>query len=231
MFDLIFESQNLPFSVSLALMLAMALLEGVGTILGAGISGFLDSIVPDFDFDIDIDMDVDVDMDIDAPDIDAPSGVTRFLGWLRIGQVPVLMLLIIFLTLFGLVGLGMQSFMQGMTGHFLPASIAVVPAFFISLPGVRIFGGILGKIMPQDETYAVSEKEFIGRVAYITLGKATKGNPTRAKLKDRHGTVHYIMVEPDEEEVVFLTGQSVILVSQNGAVFKAIENRKDVLKN
>ena len=39
------------------------------------------------------------------PDLSNTTGMTRFLGWLRIGQVPVLITLIIFLTIFGLAGL------------------------------------------------------------------------------------------------------------------------------
>jgi len=224
MLSFFFESQNLPFAVSIALMLFIALLEGVGTMLGAGLSGFIDNVLPDFD------LDVDLDLDVDTPDIDGPSGVTKFLGWLRFGEVPALMILIVFLTVFGLVGLGLQSITISVTGYLLPSLVAVVPAFIFSMPVVRIFSGLLGKFMPKDETYAVSQKDFIGRIATITLGTTVRGTPTRAKLYDQYGTTHYIMIEPDEEGKEYVHGQSLLVVSQEGAIFKVIENTKEILK-
>ncbi len=229
MFDFLLAGGNLPFVVSILLMLLIAMVEGVGSLLGAGISGFLDSLIPDLDLDLDIDADLDVDLH--APEVLEPSGLTKLLGWLRIGQVPALMLLIIFLTTFGLLGLCLQSAVQKVFGSLLPALLAVVPVLFVSLPIVRVLGGWLGHIMPQDETYAVAEEEFIGRTALITIGKATPGKPTSARLIDQHGTVHYVMVEPDEEGVVFETGQTVILVRQNGSVFQAIKNTSEALQN
>ncbi len=212
MFEFVLESNNLPFSVSIALMLVIALLEGAGSLLGAGISGLLDGMLPD----------IDLDIDLDAPDIDGPSGFTKLLGWLRIGQVPALMILIVFLTSFGLIGLALQSFCLSLTGVFLPGVVAVLPALLLALPVVRCMGGVMAKILPKDETYAVSETDFIGRVATVTLGRATKGNPTRAKLKDRFGTTHYVMVEPDSDSDTLQYGQAVILVARKGAVFSAI---------
>ncbi|MCF6235480.1 MAG: YqiJ family protein [Gammaproteobacteria bacterium] len=83
--------------------------------------------------------------------------------------------------------------------------------------------------MSIDETDAVSEETFIGRVAKITLGKAEISSPAQAKLKDEHGQIHYIMVEPDMQNEIFETGRLVILVSRVGAIFKAIPNDKSVL--
>ncbi len=219
MFDFIFAGANLPFSVSIALMIVITMLEAVSTLLGAGISGFIDSFMPD----------LDVDLDIDTPDIDSAGVFTKALGWLGVGKVPALMLFIVFLTSFGLVGLCLQSVVLSMFGRLLPASVATVPAFVIALPLVKTFGRILAKVMPQDETYAVSEKSFIGKVATIILGKAAINSPASAKLQDHHGTTHYIMVEPDEKDTEFNQGDSVILVSMHGATFKAIHNTKSVL--
>lgn len=83
--------------------------------------------------------------------------------------------------------------------------------------------------MPKDETEAVSTDSFVGRIALITLGKAEKGNPAQARLKDRFGKSHYIMVEPETEDVVFEQGEQVLLITKSSAVFLAIKNTKDVL--
>ena len=48
-------------------------------------------------------------------------------------------------------------------------------------------------------------------------------------MRDRYGQTHYVMVEPDETGEEFENGTQVILISQQGAVFKAIRNKSEVL--
>lgn len=210
------------FVVSLVVMLIIAVMEGVTTLMGMGLSGFLDSLLPEFD------VDVDVDIDLDAAQ-GPPPMFTRFLGWLRIGQVPILMIIVVFLTAFGLIGLAIQSAAQGVTGTYLPGWIAAVPATAVSLPIVRVLGGVLAFIMPKDETTAVAEETFVGRVATVTLGKAVEGSPAEAKLKDEHGQTHYIMVEPDAAGVEFPQGTHVLITERVGSVFRGIENTNAAL--
>ena len=223
MINFLLTSQNMPFTVALAVMLILAFLEGVSTVLGAGIFSFIDSLFPD------LDVDADIDADIDSPNFESTGLFTKLLSWFRIGQVPAIMLLVIFLTAFGLIGLGLQSCAQRTLGSLLPGSFAWIPAALLGFLIVRFLGGILGKIMPKDETEAVSETSFIGRIAVITLGSASNGNPAEAKLKDQFGQMHYVMVEPDESDEIFENGTPVVLVSQQGAIFKAIRNKSDAL--
>ncbi len=224
MIAFVLSSQNLPFAVSLSLMLAIALMEGVSTLIGAGLSEFIDSVLPDMDADVDVDVDADFDADLDA-DFHAPGLFTRLLSWLRVGEVPVLLLVIVFLTAFGLIGLFCQSMSLRILGYMLPATLASVPALFATLPVVRICGGILARVIPKDETESVSEESFVGRLAVVTIGRATVGKPAQARLSDEHGQAHYIMVEPDVEEAMFEQGATVLIVShKGGAIYKAIEN-------
>ena len=219
MINFLLASQNMPFTVALAVMLIIAFLEGVSTLLGAGIFSFIDSLLPE----------LDIDADIDSPDFESSGLFSKLFSWLRIGEVPAIMLLVIFLTAFGLIGLGFQSFAQRTLGSLLPGSFASIIAVLLSFPIVRLCGGILGKIMPKDETEAVAETSFIGRIAVITLGHASPGNPAEAKLSDKFGQAHYVMVEPDESDERFDNGTRVVLVSQQGAIFKAIRNKSDAL--
>lgn len=222
MLEFITASQNMPFTVALTVMLGMAVLEGITTLLGAGISSFLDSLLPDIDVDMDVDMGADSDMG--ASEVPAVTPLSKILGWLRVGQVPVLVLLVIFLTGFGLIGLTTQSFVHSTTGFFLPGIVASGIAFFLALPVVRVFGGAIAKIIPKDETDAVAEKTLIGRIAVITIGTAKKGGPAEAKVKDQHGLTHYVMVEPEQENDTFISGAAVLIIKQEGSVFKVIEN-------
>lgn len=206
-------SQNLPFTVALAVMFVIALMEGTSLFLGAGIASVFDNMIPSIDLD-----------GLDAPDLNNTSGMTKFLGWLRIGKVPVLITLIILLTVFGLAGLIIQSFVFGISGTLLPGYVAVVPAFLVSLPTLRVSHAIVAKVIPKDETYAVSEATFIGRIAIITSGTATATRAAQARLQDEHGRDHYVMIKPDSDEESFSTGASVLIVSQQGSFFYAINN-------
>jgi hypothetical protein len=218
MTEFLLAHQNLPFTVALAVMLVIAVLEGISATFGASVSGFLDNWTPDAD------VDVDVGADVGGAEIDAPGALSHMLGWLHIGKLPIMMLLVVFLTAFGLIGLGVQSVARDLMGALLPGSAASALALIAALPVVRLAGGLLARMMPHDETEAVSEKSFIGRVAVITLGRSKKGSPTQAKLKDAFGHTHYVLVEPDLEDEIFEVGNLVVLVNQQGAVFRAIRN-------
>lgn len=208
--DFLFSDNNLPFSIALTLMLIIAFMEGVLTLLGIGMSQALDSLMPDVNLDIDADF--------------TPNGgaLSNLLGWIRFGQVPVLVMFVVFLNAFGLIGLALQMFLDGLIGFTLPVLLAAPIAFIAALPVVRVSTGVLSKVVFKDETESISSDTFVGRIAMITLGKAKINSPAEARFKDRFGTTHYVMVEP-MEDVVFEKGDKVLLVESAGAVFKVIE--------
>ena len=74
--------------------------------------------------------------------------------------------------------------------------------------------------MPQNETYAVSSSDFLGKVAVITLGTARAGMPAEAKLHDAHGNTHYVRVEPLRPDDSFPTGTAVLLKTRENSVYK-----------
>lgn len=221
MLDLLGRPECLPFSVALLVMLGITVLEGVTMIFGMGASHALESVIPDFD--------LDVDVDLSTEGIDGSHALSRLLGWLRFGKVPVLMLFVILLTAFGLSGLLLQAAVQNSIGTLLPAWLVAIPAFLVALPMVRLGGSILVHIMPQDETDAVSEEAFLGRIATLVLGSATQGSPAQAKLRGPKGNTHYVMVEPDDGSTTFSSGELVLLVSRHGTVFRAIPNPNPAL--
>ncbi|HIP82555.1 MAG TPA: DUF1449 family protein [Desulfocapsa sulfexigens] len=217
MIDFFLSPANTPFVISLAVMLAFTVIEVLSASMGMGLSEMVDSMLPEFDANIDIDVDADLS-DVSGP----TDSLSKLLAWFRIGEVPVIMLFIIFLTGFGISGLTIQYIMVSISGITVPVYIAVILAFLTAMPTVRVCGGLLGKYMPKDETYAVSENNFIGMVATLTLGHAEAGKPAQAKLMDKHGQTHYILVEPDNSANVFKQGEKGLIVSKNGALFKII---------
>ncbi|MEM9494911.1 MAG: YqiJ family protein [Pseudomonadota bacterium] len=232
MLETFFLPAMAPFAVAIGLMLMLAVVELIGALMGMPASAMLDSIVPEIDADIDVDLDLEADyaggpLDIDAPNVPSapnPGALSQVLGWLCVGKVPVLVLFIVFLTAFGLSGFVVQSLAHGLAGAYLPSIIAAVPAFAAAVPATRIAGLTLSKIMPKEQTEAVSQKAFIGKVATIVRGEARKGVPAEAKLTDGFGQTHYVLVEPDEEGAAFPQGADVIIVRQSGSIYQAIAN-------
>ncbi|MDH3702177.1 MAG: YqiJ family protein [Alphaproteobacteria bacterium] len=243
---MLFLEGNTPFLVALAIMLGIAVLEGVTTLLGGALSQVLENFLPESAGDIDLDADADADFDGDigaethsggslaaghaeSMEIGSANALSRLLGWLQVGRVPLLVLLVAFLTVFGLSGLIMQALARALIGTPLPAFLVAIPAVLTALPGTRVTGRILGRLIPSDETSVVSRNSFVGRVATITMGTATRDHPAEARLTDEHGQSHYMMVEPDDDAESFAAGEQVLLVVRRGGQFRAIRSTSDAL--
>jgi hypothetical protein len=217
--------QNWPFIVALGVMLGLALLETLILLLGGSLFGFVDDLVPD---SLDGDVDVAAEVDLSAPS--ASSGMLeQVLGWFAVGRVPFLVIIIMLLTSFGLIGLTLQAVLRQMTGYPLPASLAAIPALVAASFTTRWLALRIARIIPKEETSAVSRDSFIGRVATVTLGSARSSEPTQARLTDSHGQTHYVMVEPDRPSDVLVEGERVLLVSRSNGVFRAIRAEGEAL--
>tara|TARA_R110001606_G_scaffold299219_1_gene446981 strand:+ start:1196 stop:1819 length:624 start_codon:yes stop_codon:yes gene_type:complete len=189
--------ENIVFAAALVLMIALGLLQLIG------FGGF----------------DSDIDMDADVDGTGVAGGLLSFLGW---GRLPFMILLVLFLMIFGLTGFAGQQFVQSLTGGLLPPFLAVTGALLVALPVTGLLSKPLARILPGDETTAVSIDDLTGRRAIIDIGTARPGYPARAKVKDRHGHGHALMVEPDNEDGIFVTGEEVLLVRREGDIFKAV---------
>ncbi|MEH6662995.1 MAG: YqiJ family protein [Parasphingorhabdus sp.] len=197
MIDFWLADENIVFAAALVLMVALGLLQLIG------FGGF----------------DSDMDMDADVDGAGVADGLLSFLGW---GRLPFMILLVLFLMIFGLTGFAGQQFVQSLTGGLLSPFLAVTGALLVALPLTGLLSKPLAKILPGDETTAVSIDDLTGRRATIDIGTARPGYPARAKVKDRHGHGHALMVEPDNEDGIFVTGEEVLLVRREGDIFKAV---------
>ncbi|MEL6413768.1 MAG: YqiJ family protein [Pseudomonadota bacterium] len=235
----LFHPSLLPFTAALIVLGLIATLELVGLLFGVAFSGLVDSALPDIELDADADFEVDAalggdggPLHVDGPDMpDIPTAgpLSQFLSWLCVGKVPVLILLAAFLLGFGLSGLIVQEVSQGLLGIYIWPMLVAIPALMIALPTTRYLGLGIAKIMPKEETDAVSRSAFIGAVATIIRGEAEQGKPAEAKLRDVHGTTHYILVEPDQTGLKFAKGNEVLLVKKSGSIFQAVINTNPVL--
>jgi hypothetical protein len=191
--DFLLAGPNLPFVGALVLMVLIGAVELAG--LGGAFEG-------DFDGDGDIDW--------------------AALAWLNAGRLPLLMLLVVFLMSFALVGLIGQRVVLGVTGRLLPVLAAAPMALIGGLALTRLGSRLLARVLPRDETTAVSRDALVGRTGVITTGVATAGSPAQARVRDGFGQSHYVMVEPAEPEATLAQGAGVKLTRRLGHIYQAI---------
>jgi hypothetical protein len=217
--SLLLTPETWPFAVASLLILSIAVIEGIALLIGTTATGWLDSLLhhsPDGFLD-------------HSPD--TPESPDSWLGWLHLGKVPLLVLVVLFLALFALIGFALDLVAAGVFGAMIPPLIAAPVAAVAGVPQVRGGGGGIAHLIPSDQTYAVSLDTLVGRVAVIVSGTARLGYPAQGKVTSEHGQVHYVMVEPDVAEVTFAQNDAVLLVKRLSATrFQAIRNpRPDLL--
>jgi len=209
--DLLLAPESSPFLVSALVLLALAVIEGIGLMAGVSASHWLDSILPHAH--------------------GAEGLPDSWLGWLHVGRVPILVLIVVLLASFSIVGFAGNLLLHALTGHYVPRLLSIPAAFFASLPVVRVSGRMLQHLLPRDESFAVSVDSLVGRIATVVNGTACAGKPAEARVTNEHGQTLYVMVEPDLEDASFGPNHSVLLVRRvGGKRFRAIDNPKpDVL--
>jgi hypothetical protein len=195
--------ETLPFGVGFGLIVGIALFEGLGMLLSMSPSNLIDDWLPD---------------------VSGDGALDRVLGWLHVGRVPALVLLLLFLTGYVLFGYGLQMVSHGLFGGYLPAWMAGLLAVPSGMATVRGLGSLIAHLVPRGETSAVSEQSLVGRVGVVTAGAARRGLAAQARVRDALGRSHYLMVEPDIDDEVFEEGAQVLIVRKAGAFYRCIAN-------
>ncbi|HEX8194375.1 MAG TPA: YqiJ family protein [Allosphingosinicella sp.] len=201
MFEFLLAPENLPFAVALVLMLMIGAVEALG--LGIGAVGLDGGVHAHADADADL------------------------LGWLGLGRIPLLMLIVVLLALFGLVGIAGQQLAAAFLGGPLSPWIAGPAAFVSALPLTGLAARGLERVLPRDETTAISLEDLVGRRATVVVGTARQGSPARASVRDRHGLTHYVMAEPTDGQAV-AEGGTLLLVRREGEIFVGLAEGQDL---
>ena len=197
--------ETLPFGVAFGVLIGLAIVEGVGAFAAASPSAWLEDLLPHHD---------------------GHHGevLEGSLGWLHVGKVPLLVLVVLFLLGFALGGYILQVFARAVFGSFIPAWMAAIPALLIGLTTVRGLGALIAHIVPKDESSAISDQTLIGRAGVVTTGTARAGLAAQVRVRDAYGRAHYLMVEPDMPDEQFAEGTTVLIVKKTGAIWRGIRN-------
>lgn len=197
--DFFVAGQNMPFLVAACLVAAIFLLEGIALVLGHSFAT----------------QHGDIDYTLDANGNGIPdyleTGDFNILGWLNPGHVPSMIFLLLFCGTFTITGYAGQWIFDGITGHLAPSMLAGPVALAISLPFVRSATRTAERIIPKDESSAVTVESLTGDVGVVTAGPINSVRFGMARFTDKWGTDHNLMVSSEGEEMV-ATGASVVLV-------------------
>jgi hypothetical protein len=191
MLDFLLAPANLPFAVALTVMLLIGAAEAAG-LGGAGVDA--------------------------GADLETGGGFDP-LGWLGIGRLPLLTVLVVLLAAFGLAGIALQQIAAALLGAPLSPWIAAPAAFVAALPLTAAGARVLAQILPRDETTAVGLDSLIAKRATVIVGTARRGSPARARVRDVYGQTHYVMIEPTGDEESLGEGETALLVRREGEIF------------
>lgn len=204
--DFLLLSNNVPFTVAIAFVALLGAVEALSMLIGLSLLGLLDDLSP---------------IDYDA-DLDSASGVTGVVGWLCLDRLPLLIWLVLLLTSFAVAGLSV-NYIGLVLGMTLPMLISVALALLLSAISCRTLGHGLAKLLPKNESSAVSVDALIGSVGVITLGCARQGLPSEAVIIDSYQQKHYVLVEPERANETFPKGTQVVLLNRIGKVWSAAQ--------
>jgi hypothetical protein len=208
MSDILLASDVRPFAIAAAIMVALGGIELLTTLVGFSVSQLVGDGVA-----------------VEADSHDALGGM--FL-WINAGRLPLLILIILALGVFSIEGFLLQGIAH-VVGTAVPVAIASLVAAAGSIPVIRTTGRGLARIIPRDETYAVSDADFVGKVAVVSVGPLDQGLPGRVRLKDVFGNWHTVPARASPDSVALAVGASVLLVDRDARSFIAISAPADLI--
>jgi hypothetical protein len=208
--DILLAPEVRPFAVAAAIMVVLGGIELLTTLVGFSISELLGKDV--------------------AVEADSHNGLAGLLLWINAGRLPLLILIILAFGVFSIEGFLLQGIAHAL-GTALPVSIAALIAIAGSIPVIRTTSRGIARIVPRDESYAVSDADFVGKVAMVSVGPLDQGLPGRVRLKDVFGNWHTVSARASRDSPALAVGTSVLLVDRDARSFIAISAPADLIEH
>ena len=208
--DILLAPDVRPFAVAAAIMAVLGGIELLTTLVGFSISEFLGKDV--------------------AIEADSHNGLGGLLLWINAGRLPLLILIILAFGVFSIEGFLLQGIAH-VAGFAIPVAIAALIAIAGSIPVIRTTSRGIARIIPRDETYAVSDADFVGKVALVSVGPLDQGLPGRVRLKDVFGNWHTVSARASRDSPALAVGASVLLVDRDAKCFIAISAPADLIEH
>ncbi|HXQ04538.1 MAG TPA: OB-fold-containig protein [Bradyrhizobium sp.] len=209
MSDILLAPDVRPFAVAAAIMATLGGIELLSMLVGLSIGEL-----------------VGHDVTLEA---DSHTGLGGLFLWINAGRLPLLILIILALGVFSIEGFLLQGIAHAL-GAAVPVGVAALAAGAGSIPVIRTTSRGIARIIPRDETYAVSDADFVGKVAVVSVGPLDQGLPGRVRLKDVFGNWHTVSARASPASEALPVGASVLLVDRDARSFIAIAAPADLIE-
>ena len=200
-----------PFTIAALILVGLVVFEIVAVVVGMSFSSLLGHGISH------------ADVHLDHGPLDA------WMSWLNKGGVPLLVLIMIALASFAIAGFVIQGVAQAVIAP-LPTLVASLCAVAAALPVTRTLSRWTARILPTDETAAISQADLIGLVGTVALGPLDQGKPGQVRVKDQHGNIHVLRANAAPGHVI-PQGAAVLLVDGASGLFQAIPAPKELGMN
>jgi hypothetical protein len=197
-----------PFTIAALILVGLVVFEIVAVVVGMSFSSLLGHGISH------------ADGHLDHGPLDA------WMSWLNKGGVPLLVLIMIALASFAIAGFVIQGVAQAVIAP-LPTLVASLCAVVAALPVTRTLSRWTARILPTDETAAISQADLIGLVGTVALGPLDQGKPGQVRVKDQHGNIHVLRANAAPGHVI-PQGSAVLLVDGASGLFQAIPAPKEL---
>ncbi len=226
---MLFHPANIAYWIFLAigvLLFLLVILSGGGD----------ENLELDGDLDVDVDVDVDVDTDVDTDGNFLPLEI---LGWLGIGKAPLILLLAIDFSTWGVAGWLLNVVIGNLTGTIPQQFIGLGGVVFLSSLGLSLFLGStisqpLGKIFASFGEDTSSDR-LLGCVGVVTSKEVPyliEGKIAQADVLDNaHNLVTITICLPQWAKVVPQRGERILIIdrTQNGYLVIAKDSTDEEL--
>ena len=197
-------SYNVWFTAPLAIVFLLALVR-----LATGAMDFGD-VDADVDMDADIDADADVDADMDADTGSQGSAFGNVFGFLNVGRVPLMIVLMSLFVTWGIFGLIANALLN------IPETpnrvwISCIIAFFCCFLGTRYISIALSKLFPESEK-AISDVQLLGLRGRVISGQITTTFGT-ARVQVPDGPELTVSCRVERDGITPVKGDTVILIN------------------
>ena len=199
-------SYNVWFTAPLAIVFLLAL---VRLVTGGLDFGDADADM-DMDADVDIDADIDADADMDTPtDAPGPSFGDVF-GFLNVGKVPLMLVLMSLFVTWGITGLIANELLN------IPKNpnwvwVSCLIAFFCAFLGTRYISIALSRLFPESER-AISDIQLLGLSGRVISGQITTTFGT-ARVQVPDGPELTVSCRAKSDEPTPVKGDTVVLIN------------------
>jgi YqiJ-like protein len=208
MIDALLAPEMWPFLIAAVILIVLAGIELVTMLAGFSISSIFGK-------------EIDFGGDHVGP-------IEGLMVWINAGHVPLFVLILLTLGIFSVEGFLIQGVAHQVLGIRLPSWIASLIAIAGTVPSVRVTSRAIAHIIPRDETYAVSEAEFVGLIGVVSIGPLDQGLPGQVRVKDVYGNWHSVKARAGRDSAPLPSGSSVLLVDRDDRSFIAISAPADL---